>query len=60
MVHDLAEQGHDKYNSFLSSSSFNSKQTQVNINFIIVLSSLIGLHTVTNWNRSYLQCSQYN
>ena len=41
MVHDAVEQGHD---SFLGSSSFNSKQTEVvwNINFIIVLSSSAG------------------
>ena len=30
MVHDPVEQGHDKYNSFLNLSSFNSEQTQVN------------------------------
>ena len=30
MVHDPVEQGHDKYNSFLSLPSFNSgQQTQV-------------------------------
>ena len=29
MVHDPVGQGHDKYNSFLSSPSFNSEQTQV-------------------------------
>ena len=29
MVHDPVEQGRDKYNSFLSSSSFNLEQTQV-------------------------------
>ena len=46
IVHDPAEQGHDKYNLFLrlSSFSFNSEQTQVvrKINFIIVLSSSLG------------------
>ena len=49
MVHDPVEQGHDRYNSFLTSSSFNlGQQTQVVVpkyyrsNFIIVLSSSIG------------------
>ena len=49
MIHDPVEQGHDKYNSFLSSSSFTlGQQTQVVVpkyycnNFIIVLSSSTG------------------
>ena len=28
MIHDPVERGHNKYNSFLSSSSFNLGQTQ--------------------------------
>ena len=62
MVHDSVEQCHDRYNSFLSSSSFNSEQTQV-VPKLILLSYLavqLDLRTVIDWNRSYLQCSQYN
>ena len=49
MIHDPVEQGHDKYNSLLSSSSFNlGQQTQVVVpkyycsDFVIVLSGSIG------------------
>ena len=50
----------------LSSSSFNSEQTEgsgTDVNFIIVLIAVqLNLRAVNtiNWNRNYLQCSQYN
>ena len=64
MVHYPVEQGHDKYNSVLSSSNFNLANTSGGTEILILLLYLavqLDLRTVTiNWNRSYLQCSQYN
>ena len=47
MVHDPVEQGHDKYNSFLSRCKW-----YPNINLIAVQ---LDLGTVIDWNTSYLQ-----
>ena len=64
MVHDPVVQIHDKYNLFLSSSSFNLNGANTSSTEILILllyfAVQLDLRAVTNWNRSHLQCSQHN
>ena len=62
-INDPVEQGDDKYNSFLSFIKFQIRANTSGTEMLILLLYLavqLGLRTVTNWNRNYLQCSQYN
>ena len=64
MVHDHVEQGQIQFISqfihFQLRSASTSGGTEILI-FLLYLAVQLDLRTVTiNWNRSYLQCSQYN
>ena len=56
----------NKYNSFLTQFiqfQLRADTSGTDVNFIIVLKAVqLDLHAVNtiNWNRDYLQCSQYN
>ena len=55
MVHDPVEQGHDKYNSFLSSMFIliaDASRTEMLILLLYFNSSSLDLRTVTHWNTS--------
>ena len=64
MVHDPAEQGQIQFISQFIQFQPRSANTSGGIEILILLLYLaveLDLRTVTmNWNRSYLQCSQYN
>ena len=64
MVHDPVEQGQmqfiSQFNQFQLRSANTSGGTEISI-LLLYLAVQLDLHAVTiNWNKSYLQCSQYN
>ena len=63
MVHGSAEQGYYKIQFISQFIQFQLRADTSGTEILILLLYLavqLDLRTVTDWNRSYLQCSQYN